>query len=77
MQLLHVLFSTYWEDISWGAPSQRNEPMQSLVETEPFLLRQMDTQLDKLGWKGLTNIQTSLMTFWLGDDQLLLAADNP
>lgn len=30
----------------------------------------------EVGQEGLTNIQTSLMTFWFGDDQLLFG-DNP
>ncbi len=31
----------------------------------------------EVGQEGFTSIQTSLMTFWLGYDQLVFGADNP
>lgn len=79
-------------NLSRRAPSRREEPIRSSARTELLTLAQemvghktwRHNQISKgssedveVQQEGLTNVQTSLMTFWFRDDQLLFGADNP
>lgn len=88
---LHVYFYLVG-NLSRRAPSRRKEPIWSSARTELLTLAQemvgykrwRHNQISEgssedveVQQEGLTIVQTSLVTLWFRDDQLLFGADNP